>query len=173
VIADAAFASWTLAVSLLVRGWHFVGQVKTAHKNFPKATLKNISLPKRGDCAAYQSDFEDKGTLTASVWNEPGKGKKARKLGLSTCCTTERVDDVQRWLERKNKTTGDFELRDIRVPCNEIAEMYFDNFSSIDQHNRVRQAGFALERNIIVHLWIKRVILSMIGFVCAGANPSP
>jgi hypothetical protein len=82
-----------MAVILLM-----INTAMTAPKNYPKATLKDISLPNRGDCAAYQSDFEDKGTLTASVWNEPGRGKKARKLVLSTCCTTERVANVQRWL---------------------------------------------------------------------------
>jgi len=50
---------------------------------------------------------------------------------------------------------------------------HFDNLSSIDKRNRVRQAGWSLERNIRVQHWSKRVIISMIGFICTGTNPQP
>ena len=83
-----------------------------------------------GDEAGGASSDDDRdvepGEAGASVWNEPGIGPKGRKMFVSSCMTTNSVPD---------------------------AAMHFNHFAAIDMHNRVRRAGFALERNIRVHLW--------------------
>lgn len=48
VIGDSWFGSYKTGVALLKHGTFFVGNVKTAHKHFPKAHLKGV-VKKRGD----------------------------------------------------------------------------------------------------------------------------
>ncbi len=47
-VADSWFASYKTAVALMKHGLFFVGNVKTAHKYFPKTWLKS-QVKKRGD----------------------------------------------------------------------------------------------------------------------------
>ena len=48
VVGDSWFGSVKTALNLRKNGLHFIGQVKTAHKKFPKKGLKDLCPEERG-----------------------------------------------------------------------------------------------------------------------------
>lgn len=82
VIADSAFASYRLAVALLSKGLHLIGNVKTAMKGFPKEKLNELA------------DVRDKTAFALTeVTLESGEKKNILAIGdrdkkpMTTICT--------------------------------------------------------------------------------------
>eukprot|EP00961_Rhodomonas_salina_P270950 3661199-Rhodomonas_salina.1 len=49
LLGDSAFSSTCTAAELAKVGVYYIGPVKTATKNFPKARLQSVPMSKRGD----------------------------------------------------------------------------------------------------------------------------
>jgi Transposase IS4 len=157
VCADSYFASSLAAMQLYSKRFRFIGVVKTATHQFPKAYLSAIEMPNRGAVSALigSADCE----LLAFVYCDCD-----RHYFISTCANIAGGDPIQRvrlWQMQPVDTYEEPEYQWITHNCPQAAQLYYAACGKIDQHNRCRQSGLSTEKKIRVKSWDKRVNLSI------------
>jgi hypothetical protein len=106
VVADSAFASVKSAVALKEKGLHFMGLVKTAHRECPKAYLQGVDMDAWGDHVLCTTTI-DGSKIRAVLWNEGKRvtatGRINRKIIVVTCGTTVAAPPHQKRMWRNNE----------------------------------------------------------------------
>ena len=88
VVADSAFASLKSAQALHNhRGLRFIGLVKTAHKQFPKAKLQQHQYSERGEHCVMQATVEERQYMAVGWYD-----RKMKLFIASTSRTTDAVN---------------------------------------------------------------------------------
>ena len=169
VVADSYFASTQSAVRLWQLGFRFIGIVKTATKGYPMQHLGRVELPgNRGDRRGLISVDSTTGCqLLAFVWCD-----RDRRYFISTCSSLAdgSIIDRMRWRQVDQTDNADPERVHIVVAQPKACEIYCSGCSSVDRHNRSRQAGLNVEKKLKVLQWQKRIntsIFAMVGPVDA------
>lgn len=163
VVADSAFASFKTAEALLThRGLYFIGLVKTATKQFPKAWLQNHTMINRGEHAVLQTVL-GKNRYMAVVWND----KKRKMFIASTGNTLPASTPASKHRLRPRVATDETDAPYVHVcydvPRPAVVQQYFDAADAIDVHNHFRQGGVRLEHHWHTHTWWHRNFATLLG----------
>jgi len=176
VIGDSAFASVKTATECLDNGLHFMGIVKTAHKQYPQQYLKgkaeNYGRDKeheRGGWLVLESKHTVAGAekpVYAHAWYD-----RKSKLIVSTCgTTTPGTMSIRprhtKYLHEGVWTTRRFEKR---VPRTMMIQMMFEAFSQVDIHDHYRQGSLHLEISWITRKWHHRLFATVLGICVVDA----
>ena len=180
VVADSAFSSVHTAVECLNHGIHFMGIVKTAHREFPKKFLRDKSNEygrggdkPRGAFLHYTSSHkithngqETVKPVFAHAWYD----RKA-KLIVSTCGTTLAGTDSERRRHKKKLEDGIWTTKSFvkTVPRTKLVEEMFNAFSKVDIHDHYRQGSLGLCRTWPTKRWYIRLFASVFGICVVDA----
>ena len=172
VHADIAFSSVKTTLELLSRGLYFVGIVKTAHKEYPKAHMNawvsgslegQEGAPARGAFHLLESSSGSPQKLYALVWND----KKSKQI-IATCGTTNpgnpsvrpRHKIVESFLQDESGELKTVAYTKI-VQRPQMIELFFKYFSTIDVHDHFRQGSLGMERAWLTHSWWHRLFATL------------
>lgn len=176
VVGDSAFSSYCTATQCLDNGLHFMGIVKTAHREFPRDFLKSKEEEYGRDRAKPRGGFMHLKTMHAIEHNghrieKPvfahGWYDKKLKQIVSTCGTTTPGTDSVRPRHKKIIEGGVWNTvrHEKKVPRTKLVEEMFSAFSKIDIHDHLRQGSLALERSWVTRKWYHRLFSTIFG-VC-------
>lgn len=158
VFGDAAFASVEAAYEAKIRGIDFVGNVKQAHRHFPKAWLERHIHEAPGstytatatvNLQAERLDVADPEravTLIAHAWR--GDGQHPYTM-LATCGNNAMGSPMKRGGKNVSQSV--------------IAQAYNEAKSAVDLHNQIRQGFLALEEVYTAKKATRRVLTTLIG----------
>ena len=163
VLGDSYFASLKTCRALKAVNLRFIGPVKSCHAGFPQAYFNNLRMNNRGEhYALYTIDDSDKLEIMAYTWMD-----KNRMQYVSTASSTYHGTSFERNRLRqvnKDKNAAPV-MQHLQVRQPEACEHYFVGNGMIDEHNRIRQASFQLERKLKVNDWDLRVNHGILGMV--------
>lgn len=164
VVGDSAFSSMSTARACKQYGLHFMGIIKTAHKQYPKAILKRLSHGQpRGSFKVMQTtSVED--PIYALAWAD-----KKLKLLVSTRGTTLPTDASVRKRARLNEDGSTQEFQ-ILVPRPSMVKMFFEPFNAVDTNDQYRQGILKLEENWKTHSWVTRAISTVLGVIFVNSH---
>jgi len=160
---DSWFASVPAVRHLKLKGFRYVGPIKTATREYPMAHLQSLELQQRGDFR-YMISSEGDEYMTAVMWAD-----RDRKYFIGNGEAT--LVDVEptyrtRWRQLDNvENNTDPQRIDIQVREPSMCKSYHFIANQIDCHNRQRQDDVELERIIKTKSWDKRVGMSIFGMI--------
>ncbi len=165
VCGDSLFSSFATALELRKKGLYFIGNVKTAHTNFPKQFFKVYQFANRGDSCSLVANV-DTFDFIAHAWND----KKAKHF-ITSCSTSLPGTPVikRRWKilddEVDEKEDTQRSVREHRtLHRTKIVEDYYNCAKTIDVHNHFRQGGLGLEQ-FRKSSWVWRIFFTILGIV--------
>jgi hypothetical protein len=150
VILDSAFASLKSAQQLTAHGLYMIGNVKTAHKGFPKAWL-NSQVTTRGQRASATHTYVGPGGVTMEVLAAIDKDKQPMSL-IGTAGSTSTGKTLTRNFTVR-KATGEYFVRQAILEQWHIHEIYRACFNAIDKHNSKRQGTRSFEDTWKTFTW--------------------
>jgi hypothetical protein len=160
---DSAFGSVKTAREMRRRGLHFIGLVKTATREYPKAWLAKYKFPSRGSHVVMKAKDADGTTFFACGWSD-----RTVKTFISTCSTT-LAAKVPALKPRYQLVHGQPTRVYKEVPRPAVAEDYFDAANGIDVHNHYRQGSLGLEMSWRTHTWWHRTFATLLGMTATDA----
>lgn len=167
-IADSYFASVSTGVQLKKHGWTFLGNVKTATKEFPMEYLGKQILAARGARVVLASINEETGEteLVAVTWLD-----RNRRCFIATVCGYGEGEEIMRKRYRQLDDAADAhpDLVMITVKQPKAVEGYYEGAGVIDGMNRTRAAELRLDRNFGTKDWSKRFNLGIWGMIVCDA----
>jgi hypothetical protein len=149
VLLDSAFASLKAAQALAGVGLFCIGNVKTAHKGYPKAWLQ-AQVNVREDRASAVTTFIVNGR-TWEVLAAIDKDKQPMSL-IGTAGTTRMGKELLRHFTVK-RSNGEWDVRSASLKQWQIHELYRSCFNAVDVHNSKRQGGSCFEDTWKTHKW--------------------
>ena len=169
VCADSYFASVGAAKALKQLGFHFIGVVKTAMKQFPMAYLQSLELNAgRGDLRAVKSTDGKRGTMDmiAFVWVD-----RERRYFICNGAGLEAITPIYRtrWRQVDETPNADPARVQLEIPQPAATELYYSVCGAIDQINWQRQDDLEIERMLGCHDWSIRVNLSIFSMCAVDA----
>ena len=180
VVGDSAFSSYYTATECLNNGLHFMGIVKTAHREFPRDFLmsKTDEYGRGGDKPRggfvhlkTTHKIENNGhSIEKPVFAHGWYDKKLKQI-VSTCGTTLAGTDSVRPRHKKILENGVWKTvqYEKKVPRSKLVEEMFSAFSKIDIHDHLRQGSLALERSWVTRKWYHRLFTTIFGICVVDA----
>ena len=158
VYADSWFTSMATRDAIKERfGYHTVGCVKTAHRDFPAEALRScLKDTQRGEHVVFKEKDSD---TWAVGWNDVHY-----KLYLATCGQSTPGEPAPKMRQR-----ADGRNTSIDVPRPSIIAKYANNMGSVDVHNRYRQGSMALHKIWKTTTWQTRIIGELFATVAVDA----
>ena len=167
VCGDSYFASVTATEELLHMGMYFIGVVKTATSQFPKAFLENSQLSNKGDCkGCITKNAEGDPEMMAFVWLD-----RDRRMFITSCSSLKDGTPMvrHRWRQPGDDVEGDPTFVEETINQPEACELYYYCCSMVDRHNRHRQQVLDLEKTLKTHRWDQRVNMSILAMIIVDA----
>ena len=164
VVGDSAFSSVSTAGACQQYGLHFMGIIKTAHKQYPKNILKAWAHNQpRGSHHVMQATPVER-PIYALAWND-----KKLKLFVFTRGTTIDAEPAVRKRARLDEDgrTREFELE---IPRPRMVKMFFDGFNAVDTNDQYRQGILKLEENWKTHSWATRTFTTILGVIFVNSH---
>ena len=162
LVGDSWFASLETAKALKEQlGVGFIGNVKTAHKEYPVEQLRwDLAKTQRGDHVVYKlNDTENGEGVWAVGWND-----HHYKTFIATSGITSSGREAKR--ARQNDTGQTF-YKQVKRP--KVMETYYDACGQIDLHNRHRQGQLRLEKVWKTLKWNNRLLVSILSSTMVDA----
>jgi hypothetical protein len=151
VILDSAFASFKTCVALLNKGLFMIGNVKTAHREFPKMWLKSKATVRNERAfATTEVTLEDgnKAIVLAAADMD-----KAPMTLVASCGTTIMAEPITRRITI-NRADGISWVESRTFEQMDVHAKYRSGFNAVDKHNAKRQGDKAcLEDTWKTHTW--------------------
>lgn len=188
VHADSAFSSVRTANELARNHLFFMGAVKTAHREFPKAYFLSLAEKneqgvrmQRGEYRLMQSFTDPEGTPNARGNVQNGEMAaiyamcwydRKPQCVVSTCCgTTAQGNDAVRARHKKVVQDGNYVTQryETRIPRPKLIETFFQCFSNIDVHDHYRQGSLKMEKSWKTHKWYHRIFATVFGICVVDA----
>lgn len=163
IYGDSAFASVNTAYHLRQRGLHFMGLVKTAHREYPKKLFKSMPVAIRSGESRYKRSERDGIPLVAVAWWD-----KKLKMFISTAGTNARAPDHER-VRYRLKPNGEYEIYKKYTQISSIPYEYFSFAQKVDVHNHRRQGILAMERALSTRSWAFRIVSTLLGVIMVDA----
>ena len=171
VIADAAFGQVRVAFALWKKGLYFIGNVKTAHKFFPKAELKSETPAFSGNAlvcltkkATARINSDESVTMYATGWRAT---TKMVCTYIHTGGTNNLGTDRKK---RRHTQMSDGTVRDhiYHVKRPKVSSEYQSKMGAIDGHNFRRQSGKGVRP--LEKVWVSndskdRIFINIVGWV--------
>ena len=160
ICADSYFASVSTAVETARLGLRFIGVVKTATRQFPKAYLSSLPLDSRGAWKGVKTTI-DETDLYAFVWVD-----RERRYFISNTSSLRHGQPIERSRLRQmepTETNAEPLQHTFSIDQPLATQLYYDTCGKIDLHNRRRHDTLRLEKKLEVKDWSKRVNLSILG----------
>ena len=153
VFGDSWFASYETMKGLREKlGLHFVGVIKTAHKQFPIEQCRwSLVGEERGKYVVFKAVEEN--NVWAVGWSD---------IHFKTYLCTQGDTQLGAPAEKKRQRADGRNYR-IEVPRPRIIEDYQNNMGYVDRHNRYRQNILGLAKLWRTKKWQVRVILEIFG----------
>jgi hypothetical protein len=182
VIGDSWFGSMSTLKALREHGLYFMGNVKTAHTDFPKDCLSkwqndgekaNPRLP-RGSHVAYTTTYQLNKTgdqihqVMAVGWSD----SKLISLVSNRSTTLDGIPVERVWdkiIQDPGTENEEDHQMSLLVPRPKVIEDYFQYFSAVDVHDRYRQGTLAIEEHWPTKRWWTRVFSTIIGMIVTDA----
>ena len=134
ILGDSAFASLRSAMALAEVGMYLIGNVKTAHRRYPKARV-NSQCMERGQ-RAYASTTFTAGGVEWRAWASIDMDKQPMSL-ISTASTGLEGQPRERTV-RSVHSDGSYGVRQFTLAQDEVHEIYRGGFNVLDKHNAKR-----------------------------------
>ena len=184
---DSWFSSVKTAQALRGVGLHYVGDVKTAHRRFPKKALQQAVGEERGDWSTMTSTIDVNGseeTIFAVGHRRHGKvhsyvftagvtlkGKvHPPRLFLSCVCGTHLCNDACAqpycWTVDDEDGLGSV-MVERKTP--RVLNDYTLAQPGVDRHNRYRQRLLAMEKRMVTNSFAFRYFTTLLGMVFTNA----
>ena len=179
IIADSAFSSVKTALALRARGLYFIGNVKTAHREFPKKFFHawaedRTHRPRKGEFKVLTTT-EPAGqsvpqacTVGAVAWMDV----TVHTLVFTAGHTGEGADSI-RYRPRPiiDADSGQIahEMVELRVSRPKVVEQFFEGFNAIDVHDHYRQGSLQMEKHFHTYRWWFRMFTTVLGIVVTNA----
>ena len=160
VILDSGFASVSCALSLRDKGMHMIGNVKSAHKMFPKAWLLS-QAPHRGDWATCTATVKSPGGLDVDLLCAADRDKQPMAL-LGTVGSTVEGETLHRAFTTI-RADGTYNSREATLRQMQIHELYRKFFNALDKNNSYRQGRHNLEDSWKTKRWYVREFQALWG----------
>lgn len=185
--ADSAFSSVKTLQALQKFGMFFMGIVKTAHTQFPLKFLqekaKTVDVDARGSHVLMSSNHMVGGAPEERTMYALGWFDAVPKFIISNYGVTTPGSLAIRPRQKKVEKDGFYvtEYDTIKIPRPGMVETFFQFFSVIDGHNRLRQGEIEMERNwhtqkyqlrIFATLFSMCVVDSHLGYAYEGKDCS-
>ena len=147
VYADSWFMSMETRDALSEElGYHSVGCIKTAHRDFPAEALRwTLKDTERGTHVVFKNELSD---TWAIGWNDVHF-----KLYLATCGQPTPGEPASKMRQR-----ADGRNTSIDVPRPSVVAEYAKNMGGVDMHNRFRQGYMALHKVWRTTTWQNRIV---------------
>ena len=157
-VGDSWFAGVGTARALMKRlGIHFVGNVKTGHKDFPINAMRwTLSKMERGDSIVFKCDSED---LWAVGWSDVHFKTHVTNHGTS-------ADGDAATKKRQRRDGRDYR---IFVKRPRIVQTYQEEMGWVDRHNRFRQDMLQLNKSWTTKRWQTRIQTEALATSTVGA----
>ena len=164
VVGNSAFSSVSTARACKQHGLHFMGIIKKAHKQYPKAILKQLSHGQpRGSFKLMQATSTEH-PIYALAWAD----KKLRFL-ISTRGTTIPTEPSIRQRVKLNED-GTTDIYQITISRPSIVKMFSDFFNAVETNDQYRQGFLQLEENSKPYSWATRVISTVLGIIFVNSH---
>lgn len=174
VHADSAFSSVLTLMHLRRYCLHFMGIVKTAHREFPLKYLLSRSDEftghNRGGHILLQSSKDSNGLSHPPIYALAWYDRKAKCI-VSSCGSTRNCAPYERNRHKKAIQDGVF----VTIPYKkyvkqpELINTFFSCFHKIDVNDHMRQGSLALEKSWLTHKWYIRFFTSIYGICVVDA----
>ena len=162
IYGDSAFASVNTAFHLRRYGLHFMGLVKTAHREFPKRYFKEQKIEMRSGATVHAWTKKGDFHLFAACWWD-----KTQKQFISTCGTNEPAPPHKRVRYILENGINHRIFKETQTTA--IPHEYFSFAQKVDVHNHRRQGILAMERTIQTQKWEFRLICTLLGIIMVDA----
>ncbi|KAL5467723.1 hypothetical protein EMCRGX_G031988 [Ephydatia muelleri] len=172
VHADSAFSSVKTCMALRQYGLHFMGIIKTAHKEYPLTYLTSKAdeygtgkVKPRGGHLLLRSTMGPDDSTHPPIFALGWYDKKGKYL-ISSCGTTLPGIPCKRPRFKKIVNNDGFYetvayTKEVRRPA--MVEEFFSCFSSIDIHDHYRQGSLEMERQWVTRRWHHRIFCTVLG----------
>ena len=140
-LGDSACASFKTATAMAERGMYFIGNVKTAHRRFPKKWLSS-QCKERGQRAFASTEFHVGGDKWR-CWASIDMDKQPMSL-ISTAATNLEGPARERTV-RSVHSSGEYSINKFTLEQDEQHSIYRAGFNALDKHNAKRQGGTSFE----------------------------
>ena len=179
--ADSAFSSVKTAKALLEKGLFFMGAVKTAHREFPKAYLQSFENEPRGSWKLLQSfkdgdNIDNPKLISSQTYPSPifamGWFDKKTQCVVSTCGSTipgKSAVRTRHEVVHLGNGLKETQTREKIIPRPKLIETFFSCFSNIDVHDHYRQGSLKLEKSWNTHKWHHRCYATVVGMCVVDA----
>jgi len=148
LLGDSAFASFTTATELHKRGLFFIGHIKTNHRMFPQAYLRDTShYNSRGEHRTVSTEFNG-AKIMGIGWNE-GTRKANGEVEPTTyisSCSTSSAGSPHRKRRVRTYVDGTSSVSCVSVPRPTAIALYHNGCQVIDVHNHLGQHTLGLEK---------------------------
>ena len=156
VLGDSWFASFQTAKAMRDElSLYFVGNIKTAHKDFPLEQMRwDLSDTARGDHTVYKLAGENgpRFKCHAVAWND-----HHFKTFICTAGSSEAGTQAKR---KRHDLDGRTSFKHVKR-C-KVLQDYYEGCGKIDQHNAHRQGTLKLEKMWKTKKWNARVTVSVL-----------
>jgi hypothetical protein len=153
VITDSGFTSMPLVKELFDHGLFVVGNVKTAHKEFPKEWLLSIAK-KRGDRAVCSTTIKTRAGRDINLLAAADMDKQPMALLASAGTSTDGKTITRKFTTIRSD--GTYSVRSGDLPQMHVHEIYRSGFNTLDKHNSYRQGATSFEDTWKTHSWWTR-----------------
>jgi hypothetical protein len=153
VITDSGFTSMPLVKELYDNGMFVVGNVKTAHKEFPKEWLLS-NAKKRGDRAVCSADIKTRAGRDINLLAAADMDKQPMALLASAGTSTDGKTITRKFTVIRSD--GTYSVRSGDLPQMHVHEIYRSGFNTLDKHNSYRQGATNFEDTWKTHSWWTR-----------------
>ena len=166
---------FTSVKALLEHGTYYLGMLKTASAGFPKKYLQSLAWnddATRGETCTVQHTVKMKRVqkiIFGHAWNEPGTVGLPKKILCGSAHHTLSTDPHVKVRWQLNDVTGSSERITCTVPRTSAVKEYFQAACIIDEHNHLRQGGWAMEDAVATNDWWFRVFCTISGMCEVGA----
>ena len=164
VVGDSAFSSVSTALACQQYGLNFMGIIKTAHLQYPKALLQQLSQGQPRGSYKLMMATSTARPIYALAWAD-----KKLKLLISTRGTTLPTDASMRCRARLNEN-GETDRYEIAVPRPSMVKMFYDRFNAVDTNDQYRQGILKLEENWKTHSWAIRTLSTVLGVIFVNCH---
>jgi hypothetical protein len=151
------------AAACLEEQMHFMGIVKTARKQFPKAKPSEWVQNNRTRGSFTAMSTTTPPVLHAAVWNDAKP-----KFLISTRGTTIPADPVVRTRVVLDED-GNINKNEYQVPRPLMIKEFFDAFNAVDTNDQYRQGILRIEENWRTHRWDMRTFSTVLGVIVVNS----
>ena len=144
-------------------GMHYIGVMKSETRRFAMHWLSNMEMTERGEhCGLVSCDNTGEVEYMSFCWVD-----REHCYFISTCSSLDQGSPSvrKRWRQIDTYDYANPINVQLIIPQPKVCHLYYQTFSSIDQHNRCCYTDLKLEKNLRTKEWSLRVNMTILGMI--------